>query len=215
MTFIDAWSQTAAHGLLQIPNGQLEIMTTPVQDEAKVAVICHPHPLHDGTMRNKVVSTLAKACQKRGYATLCFNYRGVGESSGEYGDMVGEIEDLKAVLDFVKRALPSAEIGLAGFSFGSYIAASVANETDDYRWLMSVAPSVEHADFSKLTNVKCPWAVFQGEEDEIVPFDAVNNWYASMPNCETIVRFIETSHFFHGKLVQLREEVDAWLDECS
>src|SRR5436189_4416294 len=93
-----------------------------------IGVVCHPHPLYQGTMHNKVVTTIAKAWQEMGMSTLRFNFRGVGLSEGEYGHGEGEQEDLKAVLNWILEQFPNAKICLGGFSFGAFIAAKVAAE---------------------------------------------------------------------------------------
>jgi uncharacterized protein len=123
------------------PAGQLEaIHTTPEEGQAdRIAIICHPHPLHEGTMNNKVVTLLAKTFNKLGFETLRFNYRGVGKSEGHYGDRVGEIEDLKAVKAWAE---PKSQFCLSGFSFGAFIAASVANESENVSQLITVAPAI-------------------------------------------------------------------------
>src|SRR6185437_198476 len=88
-----------------------------------VGIICHPHPLHQGTMHNKVVTTIVRAWQKMGLATIRFNFRGVGQSEGTYGDEVGEVEDLKAVIHWLRRQQRGKELKLwlGGFSFGALI----------------------------------------------------------------------------------------------
>lgn len=201
------------HGLLKAPHGQLEIITTPLLHEQQIVIICHPHPLHQGSMHNKVITTIAKACTDQGYATVRFNYRGVGRSSGEYGHMIGETEDCRTIYQWLREQYPNARIALAGFSFGSFIAASMANEINDCRWLVTVAPSVEHADFTPLTQIACPWLVAQGDADEIVPPDAVYRWFDTMQNADELARFAETSHFFHGKLIPLRDKLQAWIND--
>ena len=212
MDWLDTFPAQAFYGKLLAPHGQLEIMTTPGADLSQIAVICHPHPLHDGTMHNKVVTTLAKACQNLGMPTVRFNYRGVGKSSGEYGQLTGEIDDLQTVLAWLKKSQPNAQIGLAGFSFGSYISAHVANLLPDAAWLISVAPAVHHADFTELQNITCPWLVIMGDEDEVVPPADVYAWAAKTPQIETLQRFADATHFFHGKLGPLRTCVQSWLE---
>ncbi|NBU89198.1 MAG: alpha/beta hydrolase, partial [Betaproteobacteria bacterium] len=51
-----------------------------------LAVVCHPHPLHGGTLDNKVAQTLARAFLQRGYRTVRFNFRGVEQSAGSWGE---------------------------------------------------------------------------------------------------------------------------------
>ncbi len=116
-----------AHILIEGEAGQLELLTTSPDDQSTqnkgVAIICHPHPLHQGTMNNKVVHTLSKAFHNKGLYTVRFNYRGVGKSEGSYGDSIGEVADLLSVLKWVDSVLDSPAIYLAGFSFGAFIAA--------------------------------------------------------------------------------------------
>ena len=105
------------------PAGSLEaLLEDPGADGRHFAVVCHPHPLHGGTMHNKVVHTLARALQEQGMPTLRFNYRGVGASAGAYDDGRGETEDALAVIAWGRRRWPGAQLVLAGFSFGAFVA---------------------------------------------------------------------------------------------
>lgn len=194
--------------LLPGPVGKVEVMTTwPRKSHGYVAIVCHPHPLQEGTMHNKVVATLAKTFDKLGLATVRFNYRGVGKSEGSYGDMRGEIEDLVAVKNWVKGCLKETLFVLAGFSFGSYIAASAANQCSDVIQLITVAPAVNHADFTIFKKIRCPWLVIHGDQDEIVPHSEVAAFASKPPSPLRMATMAETGHFFHGKLACLQEEV--------
>lgn len=194
---------------LQGPAGALEAMTTwPDQEPQMVAIICHPHPLYQGTMNNKVVTILAKTLIQMGAATVRFNYRGVGASEGSYGEMEGEVADLEAVKTWVNTELPGVKICLAGFSFGAYIAARVANSSDDVVQLISVAPAVQHADFTALTQMDCPWLVIQGEKDEIVPFERIVQFVNSSPRQPKLVTLPDATHFFHGHLLELADAIE-------
>jgi len=177
-----------------------------------LAIVCHPHPLYGGAMDNKVVTTLNRAFRDLGMHTLRFNYRGVGASDGEFGEGVGETDDLLSVLAWATEQYPDLQIGLAGFSFGSYVAANAAGQMiPQPRFLITVAPAVNHQDFSALKPIPCPWLVIQGDEDEIVPVDAVRafvNASADAPNPPELTLFDNCGHFFHGKLAELRETVE-------
>jgi uncharacterized protein len=192
------------------PLGQIESLVYSAGDSHKVAIICHPNPLFHGTMNNKVVYTLSRAFHAMGITAVRFNYRGVGKSDGSYGNSVGETEDLLAVIAWVKSKLPDAEFYLAGFSFGSYIAASGATCIQCSK-LFSIAPAVTHQSYSALPRIQCPWIVVQGGQDEIVPPEAVYEWFEQAKTHHQDLRLIkipEASHFFHGKLVTLREIVE-------
>lgn len=160
-------------------------------------------------MHNKVVTTVARALLNLGFATVRFNYRGVGRSSGEYGHTHGELVDLETVIVWVREVLPSQPLWLAGFSFGSYISARAAQLLRPAR-LISIAPPVNHYDFHSFTGMDFPWLVIQGDEDEVVPFQEVKTWAEHPPSPLTLSIMPNASHFFHGRLIELRELIIKW-----
>ena len=187
------------------PAGNLEVATTwPTQAPKAIGIICHPLPQFDGTMNNKVVTTIERAFINKGLATLRFNFRGVGKSEGSFANTIGETEDLKAIIQWVKQVLPNTPLWLGGFSFGSYIAAKAANEIA-VQQLVSIAPPVNHNDFVALTNIHCPWWLVQGDQDEIVPASEVIAFAKQPPSPLTLKVMAGVGHFFHGHLIELRE----------
>jgi alpha/beta superfamily hydrolase len=218
---MNEFPQTKQQALfLDGPMGQLEVLTNfpTSQDETKfvanaaqtTALICHPNPLYQGTMTNKVVVTLAKALNQLGIKTIRFNYRGVGQSDGFYGNGEGEADDALAIVDWIKTVCPNDDLWMVGFSFGGYVATRTAVEVKP-KELITVAPSVENFDFIELQNelgkVSCPWLVLQGEADEVVKPQAVYDLVAQQQPVPTLIRFPDVGHFFHGSLVELREAV--------
>ena len=194
--------------LINGPAGELEILVTRAENPAAVAVICHPHPLHGGTMHNKVVSTLMRAARDRGASTVRFNFRGVGKSAGEHAGGVGEIDDCRAVIDWASTEFPGLALWLMGFSFGGYVAAAAAAAQSDWpQAVVLVAPSVERQPFADLMPLPGPATVMMGEADEVVAPQAVFELLDGQPGVN-MVRFPETSHFFHGKLVELKEATE-------
>jgi alpha/beta superfamily hydrolase len=199
--------------LLPGPAGNLQMLLDfPVQASAEtaVAVLCHPHPPDGGSMTNKVVSTLAKAFVDCGYIALRFNFRGVGRSEGTYDAGPGEQDDCRAVIDWVKRTRPNVPMALAGFSFGSWVALKVV-ERESPLLMVSIAPPVGFRDFSDVRPPGCPWLAIQGEADEIVDAGSVRRWLNAQTPLPEIVMMPDTGHFFHGKLLPLREQVKAFL----
>lgn len=191
--------------------GRLELLTTSPTETTQnkaVAVICHPHPLHQGTMNNKVVHTLSKAFHNKHLHTVRFNFRGVGKSEGTFGNSIGEVADLMSVLKWVDSTLDSPSIWLAGFSFGAYIAARGAS-LHACKQLFSIAPAVTNQPYESLSTVTCPWIVVQGEQDEVIAPEKVYQWFekSQKPNMQ-LIKFEQTSHFFHGKLIELREIIE-------
>ena len=195
------------------PAGDLEGKTTwPEGGRPRgVAVICHPHPLQGGTMDNKVVTTLMRFYRENGWATVRFNFRGVGHSAGEYGATVGEREDLQCLWQWVRAVLPALPVALAGFSFGSYIAAAVAhtvaeNELPGLHHVISVAPPADRCDFDAL-RLSVPWYVVMGDEDDIVPFDAVQRWVHRHSDALDFIVIPGAGHFFHGQLTVMIQKL--------
>ncbi len=170
------------------------------------AVVCHPHPLFGGTMDNKVVTTLARALQEVGIATVRFNFRGVGASAGTFDDGRGETADAAAVADYGALRWPGRELVLAGFSFGAYVALRLSQERATAR-LITVAPPVDRFDFSALAPPGCPWLVVQGDADEVVNPQRVIAWAKSLDPQPRLTVLPGVSHFFHGHLPELREAV--------
>jgi alpha/beta superfamily hydrolase len=179
-----------------------------------VAVICHPHPQHGGTMRNKIVTTLYRAFDELGCHTVRFNFRGVGKSEGEYGNKVGELEDLISILDGVAIEYPNADIWLAGFSFGAYIAIRAVMDwrlKNSIKQLVSIAPPVSYFKNETLPDIRCPWLVVQGLEDEVVSASDVFDWLKTLSTQPEVIRMPGVTHFFHGHLIALRELLVAYL----
>lgn len=232
----DTFPEIETHAFLTGPVGLLEILIDvparpqlpellDLENNGPVVVICHPNPVQGGTMHNKVVYTLAKSYLAKGFKVVRFNYRGAGQSEGEFGHAVGEIADLDAVITWVKKVLGEAvPLYLAGFSFGTYIS---ANWAITHNWpieqLISVAPAVDRLDFDKLIAEhgseliakKINWVILQGEQDEVVPPEAVYEWVNTLPQdlkpYVTLEKFPETGHFFHGKLVPLKESIKKYI----
>lgn len=196
--------------LLDGPAGVLETIVEAAEAPARdgVAIVCHPLPTDGGTMHNKVVTMAARALRESGIATVRFNFRGTGASSGSFDQGRGESDDLRAVAAWVREKRPGAKLWLAGFSFGSYITIKCAAELHP-AMLVSIAPPAAGRswDFSTITPPDCPWLVIQGEADEIVDPQAVYAWIDSLKQLRQppeLVKMPDTSHFFHRRLIDLR-----------
>jgi len=206
---IDRFPDTAGELLLPGPAGALECaVDVPEADVARAgtAVICHPHPLHGGTMHNKVVTMIERSLHELGLRTVRFNFRGAGKSEGEYDEGRGETLDLLAVAEWVRKVRPDDALWLAGFSFGAYVSLLGARHLP-LAQMISIAPPAGRWDFSAVLAPTCPWLVVQGEDDDVVEPQAVFDWIASIPgddNPPTLVRMPDTGHFFHRRLMDLR-----------
>ncbi|TSE23506.1 Serine aminopeptidase, S33 [Tepidimonas sediminis] len=190
--------------LIAGPAGALELaLDRPAGAPRGVAVLAHPHPLHGGTMHNKVVQTLARACVQEGWLAVRFNFRGVGASAGVHDHGAGEVDDLLAV---VAACAPEGPLTLAGFSFGGYVAAYGAQRLAAQRplqALMLVGPAASRFALPALeAELAARTLIVHGELDDVVPLAAVLDWARPQGLPVTVVPGGE--HFFHGRLPLLR-----------
>lgn len=191
------------------PAGRLEaILEQPEAAPTRaVAVVCHPHPLYQGTMHNKVVHTIARGLHELDVVTVRFNYRGVGDSEGIYDDGAGETEDALSALTWMRERWPDSPVCLAGFSFGAWIALKVATRTPDVRQLVTVAPPVERIATDVHEYPSCPWLIIQGSDDELVDCDAVISWVNQLPPGPELAVLDGVDHFFHARLNDLKHTI--------
>jgi alpha/beta superfamily hydrolase len=194
------------------PAGKLEALLEAPQESDAVAcaVVCHPHPLHGGTMQNKVVHTLARSFIEQGFIVLRFNFRGVNESDGMFDEGSGELDDVFAAMDYLSRRFPALPLWISGFSFGAAIAIYAAAERRP-SGLVSIAPAVSR--FAKRLSPQpdCPWLILQGDQDELVDVDETIAWVNGLDPGPELQVFEGTEHFFHGKLALLREAVESFI----
>ncbi|MGB5164960.1 MAG: alpha/beta fold hydrolase [Woeseiaceae bacterium] len=194
------------------PAGRLEaILETPTEGEiVGAAVICHPHPQHGGTMHNKVAHTLARSFVRLGYRVLRFNFRGTEASDGSYDEGVGELDDALAAIDWLQKGSGDIPLWVAGFSFGAAISirAATVREIDG---LVTIAPAVYRFANGLTRQPSCPWLIVQGDEDELVPVQETLEWVNGLEPGPELQVFAGAEHFFHGRLVELREAVQTFV----
>jgi alpha/beta superfamily hydrolase len=196
------------------PAGAIECaIDQPAQAPSRgLAVLCHPHPLHGGTMDNKVVQTLARALVGLGYSAARFNFRGIGKSEGSWDEGQGEIDDALAVIAALR--LPGQALVVGGFSFGGYVAAQAAARLpadQAAERLVLIAPAV--ANFA-MPPVPADTLVVHGETDDVVPLAACFDW--ARPQALPVTVLPGAGHFFHGQLPVLKQiVVGAWLSRAA
>jgi alpha/beta superfamily hydrolase len=199
------------------PAGPLQaLIETPViegqglQPVSAFAVVCHPHPLYGGSLDNKVVYTVARALEQLGAPAIRFNFRGVGASAGSYDAGRGETADALAVIAYGRRRWPNAALWLAGFSFGGAVAVRAAGEAGPQR-LIAVEPGITTIAVTDAAPPACPWLIVHGDLDEVVPLEAVRAWADTLSPAPQMRVLPGASHFFHGRLNELRDEVLAFM----
>jgi alpha/beta superfamily hydrolase len=197
------------------PAGPLEaLLERPEKNRrAGLAVVCHPHPQHGGTMQNKVAHTLARGMCALGLSALRFNFRGVGASAGSFGGGDGELEDALTVLDWGAARHPGERLWLAGFSFGGCIALRASSQRPIER-VIAVAPAVDRCGAPPGTPT-CPWVVVQGLADDVVDPAGVRAWAERTGDAVRLVELEGVDHFFHGRLGVLMDVMEKELKDAA
>ena len=171
----------------------------------KGVVITHPHPLYGGSMYNNVVESLVHAYKQAGYATLRFNFRGVGSSQGKYDDGQGEQEDVKAALHYLAEQGKNV-VDLAGYSFGAWVNALARPEGDIVHRMVMVSPPVAFLDFGPPQSIPQLRLVVAGSRDEIAPSELIKtilpNW-----NSSARLEIIEGADHFYGAYTEKLESI--------
>jgi len=193
-------------GILEIPDN----VSTP----APAAVICHPHPLYGGNMRNNVTKAVSDGLLARGTVSLRFNFRGTGRSQGEHDNGNSEVEDVRAALDFIQRVEEAdpRRIVLAGYSFGCWVGLKAA--TDDPRpgRLVGIAPPVNEYDFSFLQQEERPKLLICGDRDFVCSPEKFQELVNAIPEPKVAVTIPGADHFHFGREKHIVEHTIAFLD---
>jgi uncharacterized protein len=171
-----------------------------------VVIVCHPHPLYGGDMDNNVVMAVYFALVKSSIAALRFNFRGIGNSSGSYGEGVGEQDDVKAALDFLStlKEIDSQRIGLAGYSFGGMVAASFAINENHIKQLALISPALNETGWIQLKKYALPKLILIGEADTSVPFRPFQRFFGDAKQYQIIAG---ADHFWSGFEEQLSSKI--------
>ena len=216
-------SSTIRSFFLDGPSGRLEALLNAGSDAAThAAVVCHPHPLFGGTLHNKVVFHTMKALHSFGFPVLRFNFRGTGLSQGEHDHGQGEVEDVRAALEWLdlEYHLP---IVFAGFSFGAAVGLQAACSDPRVDAAIGVGipagpvaagsevPRTYGFDF--LQNCAKPKLFISGARDQFGPRDKLEALVASVPDPKKLVLIEGGDHFFEGRLREMREAIEGWVRE--
>jgi len=200
------------------PEGRLEGRYSPAsRSRAPVAMILHPHSQGGGTMNDRIVQRLYKTFVDRGFATLRFNFRGVGRSQGSFDNGIGELSDAAAALDWVQTIHPEAQTTwVGGVSFGALIGMQLLMRRPEIRGFISVAPPANMYDFSFLAPCPASGIFIQGAADTVVQPSAVVKLVEKLRTQKHITIHHEeiprANHFFENEIDDLMGSVDNYLD---
>ena len=196
--------------------GRLEaLLKEPADEVSRVVVVSHPHPLFGGTMHNKVVYRIARAFQDSGFATLRFNFRGVGRSEGTHDNGSGEQDDLRAAIRFLTGKYPGTELWLAGFSFGAAMTIRVGCALEGVHALVLAGLPVSKYDFEPLTTCTRPKLIVQGAQDEFGGITDLEIFFNQLEAPKQLRVVENADHFFEGRLDELYRAVQEFITSPS
>jgi len=202
-------SAGALEGLLWLPEESHSVRIA--------AVVCHPHPLYQGTMHNKVVYQTAKALDSLGVPVLRFNFRGVGASDGIYDRGRGEEDDVRAALDYQAAQFPGVPLLVAGFSFGAWVGLRRGCSDPRVAELIGLGLPIDDRKlgFGYLSTCAKPKLLIQGENDQYAEkshFESFVQTFTIQAARETQVIFISSAdHFFTGRLDEMTDALRRWM----
>jgi uncharacterized protein len=200
-------------------SGRIEARYSPgKRDNAPIALILHPHPKAGGHMNNPVAVQLFHLFMKRGFATLRFNFRGVGRSQGEFDSGIGELADAATALDWLQANNPAAsQTWVAGYQFGAYIGMQLLMRRPETDGFISVSPPTNMYDFSFLAPCPASGLILHGSNDTIVPPNEVERVVAKLRTQKGIVIDYEVvegaNHFWQDRITDVEQHVGSYLDK--
>ena len=216
---MDAPAGTIRSLFLEGPAGRLEaLLNAGTPDAAYAAVVCHPHPLYGGTLHNKVVFHAMKALNGFGFPVLRFNFRGTGLSQGEHDQGNGEVDDVRAALDWLDQEFHWPLI-FAGFSFGAAVGLRAACTDSRVKAVIGLGLPVSPIDdrtydFSFLTSCAKPKLLVSGDRDQFATPAQLEKLVHSVPGPKKLTLIAGADHFFEGRLRELRDAIEQWVGEA-
>lgn len=201
-----------AHGRLEANLKEPRGITTAPAHARGAALVLHPHPLHGGTMHNKVVFRAARGIENALCVALRINFRGVGASTGTHDNARGEQDDARAGLDYLAEHYANLSLLLAGFSFGARVGLETGINDDRVRFLIGIGTPVNMYDFSFLRACRKPVLFVHGSHDEFGDTEKLKSLAAELPpEAEAQVVVIEgAGHFFDDQLDELTGVITEW-----
>ncbi len=199
------------------PEGRLEARYQKGKDQrSPICLVLHPHPRQGGTMNNKIVYNIFHAFKNIGFATLRFNFRGVGKSQGSYDNGVGELTDAASALDWLQNENPTAQnTWIAGFSFGSWLALQLLMRRPEIAGFVAVSPPANLYDFSFLAPCPASGLIIQGTDDKIVEAEQVSDLADKLnkqKNLKVVYKkLIGADHFFKNELDDIQDVITKYV----
>ena len=189
--------------------GRLEGLYRQIDDPRGLALVSHPHPLHGGTLHNKVVFRAAKGFERAGLATLRFNFRGAGTSQGTHDKGTGEQRDVEAAIDWLQKKQPGEKLVVGGFSFGAWVASKVGCLRNDVAAMFLIGAPVNQYDLGYLKHCRHPLLFLHGSNDDFGDVEVLSNLVEKCHRAELIV-VSGADHFFKNQIEVVEETIRDW-----
>jgi hypothetical protein len=198
-----------------VPHGRLEaiIKEPPTKPATGAALVLHPLPTGGGTMHNKVVFRAAAALNAAGLITLRLNFRGVGQSTAEFDNGIGELDDARAGLKYLVENYPAQPLTVCGFSFGARIGTEVGIADDRVNYLISLGTPVDKYDFDFLKTCRKPILFIHGELDEFGGVERLHALVQALAKTTAVQLTVipGADHFFEGHLDEVKRAIFDWI----
>jgi alpha/beta superfamily hydrolase len=192
---------------------QLEaILREPKESARGAVVVCHPHPVYGGTMDNRIVYRAAKAAASAGFAALRFNFRGVGESSGQFDQGLGEQEDVSAAIRWLQERYPELPLALMGYSFGAWVGLRVGCANSNIKAMVGIAPPLNLYAMEYLIQNTKPSLFIVGTQDEFCSTESILRLKPRLPATSSVHILEGADHFFSDQLDSVVERIFEFFD---
>jgi uncharacterized protein len=191
---------------------QLEANLREPKDPPRGAVVvCHPHPVYGGTMDNRIVYRAAKAAAMAGFAALRFNFRGVGQSTGQFDQGVGEKDDVIGALRWLKNKYPELPLALIGYSFGAWIGLQIGCTEPSVIAMVGIAPPLDLYAMEFLTQNPKPSLLIVGTQDEFCSRESILQLQPRLPAASSLHLLEGADHFFSEQIDMVEEFISEFL----
>lgn len=170
-------------------------------------ILCHPHSLYGGNMYNHVIEAALEVAHEAGFSTLRFNFRGVGNSGGTYGEGIGERNDVEAAIQFLQTKMsdPTLPLAFLGYSFGAWVGFPVAIRDERIKGLIAIAPPLQMFDFNSLKGCKKKKLIIVGSKDLWCPKSLLDSWYQDLEEPKSLSLIEGADHFFFSHVRLIKE----------
>ncbi|MBL8949935.1 MAG: alpha/beta fold hydrolase [Myxococcaceae bacterium] len=191
---------------IPVSHGRLEALHWAVEKPVAAAIVCHPHPLHGGTMHNHVTYRLAQAWRDANVACVRFNFRGVGRSTGQHDQGKGEVDDARAALDWLASQTPGVPLIASGFSFGSRTALKLATLEPRIQKVLAVGVAVDLFDLRFVKGLEQPAAFIHADTDEYGKLENVRALLGELKAKHELFVVSASDHLCTGRLDAFSEQ---------